>query len=239
MEPGNAFDEIDRGAFNGLLARYPNVVPSDLADLERQRLHVIPEALHARKDGGLQKDKLVILMDWKLSHGTFRPSLKKLINENDADDVRVITTDAFEMYEKEPENIKEAISQLCKLRGVGPATASLILNCRDPNKIPFFSDELFRWAFWNDKSGWDQSIKYTAKEYLQLHTRVQELRKRLDVSALNIEKVAYVLGKTAIEPTVVTKPAKRSASDVEAEDVTREIDKPSTRIRKSRKQNTK
>lgn len=239
MDPKHAIDEIDLDAFNGLLDRYPDVVPSDLADLEKQRLHTIPERLHAREAGGLMKDELVILMDWKLSHGKFRPSLKKLINENDAEQVLNITTLAFDMYDQEPNDIKKIIAQLCKLRGVGPATASLIMSVKDEDNIPFFSDELFRWAFWN-KSGWEQSLKYTAREYLELYTRVQGFRKRLDVPALSIEKVAYVLGKTATEPLAITKSAKRTVSDVEAEDVAKESEKKSsTAPRKSRRRGGK
>ena len=64
---------------------------------------------------------------------------------------------------------------------------------------------------WNEPappqaSGWQREIKYTAKDYLQLYPKVQELRTRLSsesgepVSALDVEKVAYVLGKRAALP---------------------------------------
>ncbi|KAK4575407.1 hypothetical protein LTR86_001261 [Recurvomyces mirabilis] len=238
MDPKHAFDEIELDAFNEILTRYPDVVPSDLADLEQQRFHTIPDALHARVGGGLEKHELVTLMDWKLSHGKFRPSLKKLINENDEEQVVKITTHAFGIYEQEPDGIKKVISQLCQLRGVGPATASLILSVHDEANIPFFSDELFRWAFWN-KSGWEQKIKYTAKEYFELYDRVRDFRKRLDVPALSVEKVAYVLGRTAIKSAIVTKPTKRTASDVQAEDAANEPGRISSGSRKMRKRNVK
>ncbi|KAK3670532.1 hypothetical protein LTR78_009636 [Recurvomyces mirabilis] len=238
MDPKHAFNEIELDTFNGLLTRYPGVVPSGLADLDQERLHTVPDTLHARVDRGLKKHELVTLMDWKLSHGKFRPSLKKLINENDEEQVLKTTSHAFELYEQEPDDIKNVMSQLCQLRGVGPATASLILSVQNETDIPFFSDELFRWAFWN-KSGWEQKIKYTAKEYIELYTRVQEFRKRLDVPALSVEKVAYVLGKTAVEPTTVAKPTKRTASDVQVDDATNEPDKLSSRSRKLRKRNVK
>lgn len=84
-----------------------------------------------------------------------------------------------------------------KLKGIGPATAALLLSTNNPEEHPFFSDELFRWAFWSDAPGsrWDRKIKYSLKEYRDLLARVDELRDRIGKSALEAEKVAYVLGK--------------------------------------------
>jgi hypothetical protein len=84
-----------------------------------------------------------------------------------------------------------------KLKGIGPATAALLLSTYEPEELPFFSDELFRWAFWKDAPGsrWDRKIKYSLKEYRDLVARVDELRDRLGKGALEAEKVAYVLGK--------------------------------------------
>jgi hypothetical protein len=83
------------------------------------------------------------------------------------------------------------------LKGIGPATAALLLSTNNPEELPFFSDELFRWAFWDDVSGsrWDRKIKYSLKEYRDLVVRVDGLRERIGKGALDIEKVAYVLGK--------------------------------------------
>lgn len=116
--------------------------------------------------------------------------------------------------------VKSAIALVSKLRGVGPATAALLLSEFDPENIPFFSDELYRWALWDvpaapKGTGWTREIKYTVKEYLQLYAKVNQLRARLasasgkGVSALDIEKAAYVLGKQAQGPTATAKqPAK-------------------------------
>jgi hypothetical protein len=72
-----------------------------------------------------------------------------------------------------------------------------LLSTSDPENIPFFSDELFRWAFWENKtgSGWDRKIKYSVKEYRELKAKVDELRDRIGKGALEAEKVGYVLGK--------------------------------------------
>lgn len=83
------------------------------------------------------------------------------------------------------------------MKGIGPATAALLLSTSDPEKLPFFSDELFRWACWENRSGagWDRKIKYSIKEYRELKEKVDELRDRIGKGALEAEKVAYVLGK--------------------------------------------
>lgn len=139
------------------------------------------------------------------SHGTFRPSLKKLVSQNEENAVREVTDSVFAAWSEPEKNIKVSINTLSKLRGIGPATASLLLSIHDPEAVPFFSDELFRWLHWEDKptKGWDRKIGYTIKEYLELFSKVDELRKRIqeesgrDVSATDAEKVAYVLGHQA------------------------------------------
>jgi hypothetical protein len=91
----------------------------------------------------------------------------------------------------------ESLSILVKLKGIGPATAALLLSTNNPEELPFFSDELFRWAFWDHAPGsrWDRKIKYSLKEYRDLVARVNDLRDRIGKGALEAEKVAYVLGK--------------------------------------------
>jgi hypothetical protein len=97
--------------------------------------------------------------------------------------------------------------------------------------MPFFSDELFRWAFWENKSGagWDRKIKYTVKEYSELKERVDALRERIGKGAIEAEKVAYVLGKreadlsTSEKPEqasqrTVSKPPKKAVEDAKSND---------------------
>ena len=99
--------------------------------------------------------------------------------------------------------MQAAMKEVEKLRGVGPATATLILASLDPENVPFFSDELYRWATWTTSGGkgWEQSIAYKLKEYVALCQEVTTLKARLEaessstVNAADIEKVAYVLGK--------------------------------------------
>ena len=129
-------------------------------------------------------------------HGTFRPTLMNLVKQNSTDTVQETTRSAF----SEPDPMK-AVKTLTALRGIGPATASLLLSVRQPNTVPFFSDELFRWSQWDvvgkkgAGDGWDRKIKYNVGEYKALLESVGVLRERLGVWAVDAEKVAYVLGK--------------------------------------------
>lgn len=145
-------------------------------------------------------------------HGTFRPKLLQLVQSNDADLVLQTTEEAFAPILKydnvdisdasgESDMIGDAnksLKVLTALKGVGPATASLLLSVVAPTRIPFFSDELFRWAMFDESGspgGWKRTIKYNAKEYNELIKKVDVLVSRLGVRALDAEKVAYVLGK--------------------------------------------
>lgn len=138
-------------------------------------------------------------------HGIFRPNLAKLIASNSPEDARETTLDGFAIYSKDNAHYGKAIIALSKLKGVGPATASLILSSYDPVQIPFFSDELFRYLHWSEGkgNGWDRKINYTIKEYRDLYHKTQELRQRLGeesgdtVKAIDLEKMAYALAKLA------------------------------------------
>lgn len=138
-------------------------------------------------------------------HGTFRPNLFNLVASNPGADILSTTKAAFAIYEADNTSYAVSIKILTRLKGVGPATASLLLSCYDPVEIPFLSDDLFRYALWERKTGygWDRKIKYSMKEYDKMYEKVRVLVVRLDteggevVSALDLEKVAYVLGKEA------------------------------------------
>lgn len=118
--------------------------------------------------------------------------MKGLVQQNSEEFVKETTTTGFSA-----DSWSGSLNILTRLKGIGPATAALLLSTSDPKTLPFFSDELFRWAFWENKSGagWDRKIKYSVKEYRELKEKVDELRDRTGRTAIEAEKVAYVLGK--------------------------------------------
>lgn len=204
-------------------AAYDDTIPTDLRDLSKSRYETIPNALAQRtgdsssssnstsgkknkaKKPSLEKSELVTLVDWKLKHGTYRPNLAKLIASNTPSDVQEVTSSAFTSYEEKNNltpgagrSYRTAMRELVKLKGVGPATASLVLSCWDPEHVVFMGDEVFRWLLFDEldddggggskkrklkgKEGgtaWERKIGYTVKEYQLLFERCEELRARL------------------------------------------------------------
>jgi hypothetical protein len=151
-------------------------------------------------------------------HGTFRPTLLSLVASNADTSINSLTSTVFHSYyssidsssESHASDIPSFVSRLTALKGVGPATASLILSTVDPERVPFFGDELFRWAMWDTPApsskgpagttkGWKRKIGYNAKEYVQLVDVVEQVRTRLGVGVDEIERVAFVLGKEGLD----------------------------------------
>lgn len=113
----------------------------------------------------------------------------KLVSSNEEEFVKDTVTSALDIYNKNAD-ASAAIDVLTRLKGIGPATASLFLAVHDPQNIVFFADEAF---YWLCNHGRRDRIKYNAKEYKDLHENSQELAKRLGVKAIDVERVAYVL----------------------------------------------
>ena len=126
-------------------------------------------------------------------HGKFRPTLMNLVKSNPASSASVIH-DAVGKF-RASKDVDAAVTALCKLRGIGPATASLLLSVHDTGVI-FFSDEAFWWLC---RGGKKDSIKYTAAEYRELRRDAKALCKRLSVDAVDVEKAAYVLMKEGLD----------------------------------------
>ncbi|EME84352.1 uncharacterized protein MYCFIDRAFT_135169 [Pseudocercospora fijiensis CIRAD86] len=230
MHPGHHFESITKPTFLDILAQYPHVVPGKLNDLDKTRYGMRPTPPGKTPGAYFTKDQVVTLVEWKLSHGTFRPKLKQLVESNAEHHVVSITRSSLTGMADvsiSAEQVKATLAALTALKGVGPATASLLMSVASPVHVPFFSDELFRWAFYEDAKGkgWDRSIKYTPKEYLELFEKLQQLVNRIDVSAVDAERVAYVLGKRTYgkgsnkKTEAAAQSRKRAADDTSAENV--------------------
>lgn len=113
----------------------------------------------------------------------------KLVTSNDESFAEETIKNAMESY-REKADVSAAVDALTKLKGIGPATASLLLAVQDPENVIFFADEAFYWICCDGNRG---PIKYNAKEYKDLIARSQSLAKRLDVKAVDVERVSYVL----------------------------------------------
>jgi hypothetical protein len=115
----------------------------------------------------------------------------KLVSSNDEQVVKDTIETTMKAYWAKP-NASAALDGITQLKGIGPATASLLLSVHDPDRVIFFSDEAF---YWLCCVGGKPPIKYNTKEYQELNSAAQKLVKRLGVSATDVEKVAYVVMK--------------------------------------------
>lgn len=82
------------------------------------------------------------------------------------------------------------IEKLSALKGIGPATASLLLAVHDPENVVFFSDEVYAWLV---NSGNKKSLKYNIKEFEEVYEKAEALTRRLGVNPTDSEKVAFVV----------------------------------------------
>ncbi|KAM5367675.1 hypothetical protein ACJZ2D_009876 [Fusarium nematophilum] len=164
-----------------------------LHELDEYRYNDALKAFGSEKSSLVMKlDDIKTLVEWKLRYGKFRPTLMKLVSSNDPDTAEDIVKEALVVYRKDG-NIQAALDVLTKLKGIGPATASLLLAVHDPTRVIFFSDQAFWWLCCDGKIS---PIKYNAKEYQALCSKVDDLRDRLGVPASDVEKVACVLMNT-------------------------------------------
>lgn len=137
----------------------------------------------------------------------------KLVSSNDQSFAEETVKESLEVYEQKA-SAAAAVDVLTKLKGIGPATASLLLAVHDPDNVIFFADEAFYWLCSNGRK---DSVKYNAKEYKELSQKAQDLAKRLGVKAVDIERVAYVLMNQDTSTTTTTKPPKKPAVKVPVE----------------------
>ncbi|KIM76661.1 hypothetical protein PILCRDRAFT_826062 [Piloderma croceum F 1598] len=212
---------ISLNDFQEVLSRYDALIQSvskpsnkdgkGLQELDTYRLVTVPTRLEkVRQESGelyLEKEEVESLIRWKLKHGKFRPSLLQLVLSNSDSQIKAATVSAFTLLLQDTSvqtGVLPALNKLTVLKGIGPASASLLLSVAFPKNVPFFSDEAFRWVmtgvdFSNNAGGkgWDRNIKYDKKEYGEFIRRVREVIQRLggDIGAVDVEKVGWVLGK--------------------------------------------
>ncbi|MCJ1243436.1 hypothetical protein MMC30_000633 [Trapelia coarctata] len=147
-------------------------------------------------EGWLEKGEVEDLMAWKLTRGKFRPTLLPLVKSNDAALITSTTRDAFALFASDPSDPFPALKKLAELRGVGPATSSLLLSVAF-EEVPFFADEILGWL----REGGGGKLKYDWKEYKEVWEGVKGVREGLDggkgreqrASAVDVERGAWVV----------------------------------------------
>jgi hypothetical protein len=120
----------------------------------------------------------------------------KLVSSNEPKTVKDTIQKATKLY-RDKLDVSAALGILTQLKGIGPATASLLLAVHEPDDVIFFADEAFYWLCLGGKKG---PIKYNLKEYSQLNEKAKMLCRRLGVKAVDVERAAFVLMKEGPRP---------------------------------------
>uniref|UniRef100_K3WYB7 Uncharacterized protein n=1 Tax=Globisporangium ultimum (strain ATCC 200006 / CBS 805.95 / DAOM BR144) TaxID=431595 RepID=K3WYB7_GLOUD len=168
----------DAGEWATVWARYRDVVASvqkeNLVELDEWIQTTLPVVLHERDPKPfITQSELVKLMEWKLKKGKWRPSLMKYIENLSAPAVKKASEKALTGL-KNGGPLKSAIEALCELKGVGPATASVVLAAYD-NNVPFMGDEALEAI-----AHIIGARKYTLGHYLNFATQLAEKAKWLN-----------------------------------------------------------
>ncbi|KAH8813318.1 hypothetical protein F5884DRAFT_632850, partial [Xylogone sp. PMI_703] len=196
--------DITLEQFHAALQRYPELITKvsklpktgfpTLEELDTFRYVEAPARFSKGSVEFMEREDVMKLVDWKLRHGVYRPTLPKQVASNTNEQVKETLTEAFALYQQPGIKTSAVIRKLSgPLKGIGPATASLILSVYDPAKVVFFSDEAYRWLCAGGNGA--AEIKYTMKEIDDLFEKSKVLMDRLGVPALDVERVAYVLMK--------------------------------------------
>lgn len=105
------------------------------------------------------------------SRGSFRPRLKQLIMALGNEEVLSTTEQAFaELGEGALDDVKTAVTTLKKMKGVGPATATMVLQAKR-DEVPFMSDEAMMLVFNCDKV----KLKYDLKTCMAYIEKINEI----------------------------------------------------------------
>jgi len=172
------FGEIDVLVWKKLFSNYQKVFglfcdnypkKKDLKQLDGWYQNEFGNLIRERNPHHLVKVDLIKLMKWKLTRGKFRPRLTQMIEENKEEDIVKYSKEAFSFIDDDP---KKSIQALCKLKAVGPATASAILTAYKPEKYAFMADEAVNEVL---KGKIDYTLKYYMKYLDEVKLKAQFL----------------------------------------------------------------
>ncbi|GAA5972060.1 hypothetical protein JCM11641_002476 [Rhodosporidiobolus odoratus] len=184
------------------LAQYPRALSlrahaskasKDLVELDEwSRVELRDQVSQRRKENGegtafLTREELGKVMTWKLARGKFRPRLQDLVLSNPASLVESTTSSSSLA------SPADALTQLCTLKGIGPATASAILALWHPEDEPFMSDESLEHceAYGEDDEGKGKR-DYTVKAWKTLRTHMQERKEKEEWASMeDLEKALW------------------------------------------------
>lgn len=177
--------------------------------------------------------ELYTVMKWKFSKGKSRP-LWKHINSNSEETVRECSMASFSHVSGNNSDINEALKEMSKLKGVGPASSSAILSLFRPDLFVFMDDEVIECLHEGKRD-------YSLKIYLEINEKCQNLAESLG-EGWNVRRVGKALWTAAIisaysdeeDLTLASDDEKKNDSTVDEVDVKDDVRK-SNRKSKRRK----
>ncbi|GAX75059.1 hypothetical protein CEUSTIGMA_g2503.t1 [Chlamydomonas eustigma] len=139
----------------------------------------LPASIRARgSQASMSRDDLVKLVEWKLARGKWRPRLLDYAKQQEEAVLKDVTELAFKSLLGDGVTsiaaIREAVSQLTQLKGVGPATASAAV-ATVCHHAPFMSDEALEAVM--------SKREYTLPAYMRLVEALQQKSKELNAVA--------------------------------------------------------
>src|SRR4051794_2318992 len=143
MSRGDAvslFESNDEQRWREALQRYPTVIAqqeiADLPELDQWYRMELPDTLASREPAYIERDEMIRIVRWKMRRGEWRARNLALVQSNSMDEIQASSTEAFGLLDTP----RKALNALCKLAGVGPATASAALGAVAPDRFPFLDD---------------------------------------------------------------------------------------------------
>merc|ERR1719499_1800323 len=164
----------------------------------------LPRIIQGRSPPHITQPELSRIMRFKLARGTWRPRLQNFVDSADNEEVVGLSTTAFQDFNPDDyeATLRSSIKTLSILKGVGPATASLILSVYS-DMIPFFADEAYKTVFPGEK------IKYDVRGYLNFSMAIRE--KKTKTSARVISNIFWACEHKKNPTKIKVKKTKTSA----------------------------
>ena len=139
--------------------------------------------------GGLTKEELLQVVEWKFAKGKARPALRKHLQANSEAQVEQKTREGLEIASGTEESAeKAAIEVISELRGVGPATASAILSLYCPDRFAFMDDEVIECLY-------DKKRDYRLSTYLSVNAKCQQLAATLGWTPRRVGKALWTASR--------------------------------------------
>jgi hypothetical protein len=191
----------------------------ELVDLDRYCEDLLVPNM--RQNKYITKDELLKIVQWKFLKGKPRHALMNHLRANTPKSVLEHSKAGMDFADEgDPER---AITEIAKLRGVGPATASAVLSLYRPDSFAFMDDEVIE-CLYTGKRG------YTAAIYRNINERCTDLAEKLGCD-WNPRRVGRALWTAArISATLVVDVAKTAKAKG---DTAESMGRPTKRRKKS------